>query len=145
MKKDNRPMLIYCILYTILLVIFYIINRHLYFGFLFFVMFCQSISFLCSKWFDRKTQYRDSKIVEEPGRIKVYYSYLAFPVVLLFMNHFRELRKDSYYQRKYDELSELKNYITFDDELKERWEECFNYLRIKKLQKIQKKCSKKVI
>jgi hypothetical protein len=108
-------------------------------------MLCQFISLSCSKWFDKKTRYRDSKIFDEPGRIKVYYTYLAFPVVLLFMNHFRQLRKDSYFLRKYDELTELKSHITFDDDLKEKWEECFNYLRIKKLEKIQKKCSKKVI
>ena len=94
------------------------------------------------KYIDNKTKYNTSLYVENE-KLRLFYSYLGFPIVLIFPNYFYEIRKQSFYNRRIIELEDLiklykKHDIPINETITEDLKICNRYLKLKKLKAKQK-------
>ena len=125
------------VIYFVTLIITWIISRYAYWAVITLILFLQLSNMALRKWVDNKTKYKDS-IFSEDEKLRFFYMYFGFPIVICFPKQFRQIRKDSYYERRVKELDELvKFYSEHDasitDEMKDELINCNRYLKLKKI------------
>lgn len=101
------------------------------------VLFLQMTNMLFRKPIDNFTKYKDS-ISYETEKIRFVYMYFGFPITLLFPEYFRQIRKDSYYERRLKQIESTMNFYEehktpLPEEIKNEWTVCNRYLKLKKL------------
>ena len=125
------------IIYVTSLLIIYKINEGVYWVILITIIVLQLSNSLFRKRIDNVTKYKDP-ISKESEQISFFYSYFGFPITLIFRKRFREIRKDSYYERKIKEINRLiefygENDAEIPENMKNEWVICNRYLKLKKL------------
>jgi hypothetical protein len=124
-------------IYLVTLVIVYLISKPVYWGILFTILVLQIINMVLRKYVDNKTKYKDS-ISDESEKMRFFYTYLGFPIALMFPDYFKKIRKDTYYVRKIQKLEDLikmytEHKLSVDQQIKDEWVNCNRYLKLKKL------------
>lgn len=125
------------VIYILSLVMIYVISKQVYWGVISTVLFLQLTNMFLRNWVDSKTKYKES-INNESEKIRFIYTYFGFPITLMFKDYFKQIRKDSYYERA---IEQLKNKIEFynkhdipiTEDIKDDWIDCNRYLKLKKL------------
>lgn len=123
--------------YLLLLVTTWFIDKHLYWAIISTVLILQMINMVFRKYIDNKTKYHDSYYAEEE-KLRFFYAYFGFPITLMFPKYFRQIRKDSYYERKLKEIETTMKFfeghnVPIPEETKNEWTICNRYLKLKKL------------
>ena len=142
MKPSNFSKWVFFSYLSILTIIF-IISRfaswvmYIYWFIILTILVLQISNMVMKKYVDNKTKYKDS-LLYESEKLRFVFAYFGFPIVLLFPDYFREIRKDSYYVRRLKELGDLikmyeKSGITVNEEVRSDWTICNRYLKLKKL------------
>ena len=124
-------------IYLVSLVIIYFLSKQVYWGVIFTILGLQLINMVLRKYVDNKTKYKDD-LISEGEKLRFFYSYLGFPIAILFPKHFRQIRKDTYFVRKIKSLEDLIKMYTdhklpVDQKIKDEWINCNRYLKLKKL------------
>lgn len=97
---------------------------------------------LLINWIDRKTKFKRELMYEKSSFVLIL---ILFGVLFVpFLKQLRYYRKDIYFKNKIKQLSFQKlswgNYYHYVKDIhKKDWEDCNNYFRYKKIQKLQSK------
>ena len=127
--------------YIISLFIINYISNYVYWGVIILILFLQMSNMILRKWVDNRTKYKDS-IIHEDEKLRFFYMYFGFPITVCFPNHFRQIRKDTFFERRVKELEERKKFYTehgapITDEIKEELINCNRYLKLRKIKQKQ--------
>ena len=124
-------------IYFITLIITWLISKYAYWCVITLVLFLQLSNMALRKWVDNRTKYKDS-ISHEAEKLRWFYMYFGFPITICFPKQFRQIRKDTYFERRAKELEEgIKFYeehsVPAPEEMKDELINCNRYLKLKKI------------
>ena len=125
------------ITYIISLFIINYISNYVYWGVIILILFLQLSNMMLRKWVDNRTKYKDS-IAHEDEKLRFFYMYFGFPITVCFPKRFRQIRKDTFFERRVKELEERKKFYTehgapITDEIKDELINCNRYLKLRKI------------